>query len=116
MPASKPRANACVQISHVPSSVSTRCASLLTDLCAARVKITTPNSGARGRRRQRSIAELTALKSRPRLKVHAGRTDDPVMMISSEYFILLVVAVAGSALTLYIMRRRVRIGRRSPKF
>jgi hypothetical protein len=38
------------------------------------------------------------------------------MMISSEYFVLLVVAIAGSALTLYIMRRRVRIGRRSPKF
>ena len=26
------------------------------------------------------------------------------------------IAVAGSALTLYIMRRRVRLGRRSPKF
>jgi hypothetical protein len=38
------------------------------------------------------------------------------MIISSEYFALLVLAIAGSALTLYIMRRRVRIGRRSPKF
>jgi hypothetical protein len=51
-----------------------------------------------------------------RLKVTRGRADDLVMMISSEYFLLLVIAVAGSALTLYIMRRRVRIGRRSPKF
>jgi hypothetical protein len=38
------------------------------------------------------------------------------MMISTEFFVLMVIAVAGSALTLYIMRRRVRLGRRSPKF
>ena len=38
------------------------------------------------------------------------------MIIISEYFALLVLAVAGSALTLYIMRRRVRIGKRAPKF
>jgi hypothetical protein len=29
---------------------------------------------------------------------------------------MLTVAVAGSILTLYIMRRRVRLGRRTPTF
>jgi len=51
-----------------------------------------------------------------RLKVSGTVADVPDMIISSEFFALLVLAVAGSALTLYIMRRRVRIGRRSPKF
>jgi hypothetical protein len=64
----------------------------------------------------RSHCRIESNDACARLKVVTGRADDPHMMISSEYFVLLVIAVAGSALTLYIMRRRVRIGRRSPKF
>jgi len=63
-----------------------------------------------------AYCRIESTYTRARLKVARGCADDPVMMISSEYFALLVVAIAGSALTLYIMRRRVRIGRRSPKF
>ena len=38
------------------------------------------------------------------------------MYISPENFIFAIVALAGILLTLYIMRRRVRLGRRTPKF
>jgi hypothetical protein len=62
------------------------------------------------------IAELKALTRARDLKSGEVAPMIQYMMISSEYFALLVVAIAGSALTLYIMRRRVRIGRRSPKF
>ena len=78
--------------------------------------ITTANVIARGELSTLAYCRIESTYTRARLKVAGRRADDPVMMISSEYFALLVVAIAGSALTLYIMRRRVRIGRRSPKF
>jgi hypothetical protein len=33
-----------------------------------------------------------------------------------NFALLMLLAVTGSVLTLYIMRRRVRLGRRVPKF
>jgi uncharacterized integral membrane protein len=43
-------------------------------------------------------------------------SDESVMQISPALFALLILAVSGAVLTLYIMRRRVRQGRRTPKF
>ena len=37
-------------------------------------------------------------------------------MLNNYLLILMTLAAAGGALTLYIMRRRVRLGRRTPKF
>jgi len=39
-----------------------------------------------------------------------------MQIVSTTYFYVLALAVGGSILTLYIMRRRVRLGRRKPKF
>jgi hypothetical protein len=89
------------------------CGSALTNLLGEGGRITTLEPiGARAF----PYCRIESICTRARLKVARGRADDPLMMISSEYFVLLVIAVAGSALTLYIMRRRVRLGRRSPKF
>jgi hypothetical protein len=38
------------------------------------------------------------------------------MEISFAAFAFVLIAATGSVLTLYIMRRRVRLGRRVPKF
>ncbi len=38
------------------------------------------------------------------------------MFISSTSIMFATLALAGVLLTLYIMRRRVRLGRRTPKF
>jgi hypothetical protein len=38
------------------------------------------------------------------------------MQISADFFVLTLLAATGSVLVLYIMRRRVRLGRRTPKF
>ena len=38
------------------------------------------------------------------------------MQLNDSLLLLAVVTGAGMALTLYIMRRRVRLGRRKPKF
>jgi hypothetical protein len=38
------------------------------------------------------------------------------MYMSPENLTYAVLALAGILLTLYIMRRRVRLGRRTPKF
>lgn len=38
------------------------------------------------------------------------------MLQISPAFVLLLLASTGTVLTLYIMRRRVRLGRRVPKF
>ena len=38
------------------------------------------------------------------------------MEITSAAFLFMLLAATGSVLTLYIMRRRVRLGRRVPKF
>ena len=37
-------------------------------------------------------------------------------MLSNQYLSILLLLVAGVILTLYIMRRRGRLGRRKPKF
>lgn len=37
-------------------------------------------------------------------------------MLDNEYLSILLLLVAGIVLTLYIMRRRVRLDRRKPKF
>jgi hypothetical protein len=38
------------------------------------------------------------------------------MSLNDGLLLLATLAAAGGALTLYIMRRRVRLGRRTPKF
>jgi hypothetical protein len=38
------------------------------------------------------------------------------MQLNDMLLMLAIVTGAGTALTLYIMRRRVRLGRRTPKF
>lgn len=38
------------------------------------------------------------------------------MWISPLAFGILILAAAGAAMLLYIMRRRVRLGKRTPKF
>ena len=38
------------------------------------------------------------------------------MVMHPAIFVLTLLAATGSVLTLYIMRRRVRLGRRIPKF
>ncbi len=48
-----------------------------------------------------------------RLKVHPTRTDEEVNMRLQS---LALLVLAGIALTLYIMRRRSRQGKRTPKF
>jgi hypothetical protein len=51
------------------------------------------------------------------LKQGSRRTDTISMLIvTTSYVYMLGLAVAGVVLTLYIMRRRVRLGRRQPKF
>jgi hypothetical protein len=53
----------------------------------------------------------------PELKQGSHRTDTISMLIvTTSYVYMLGLAVAGVVLTLYIMRRRVRLGRRQPKF
>jgi hypothetical protein len=53
----------------------------------------------------------------PELKQGSRRTDTISMLIvTTSYVYMLGLAVAGVVLTLYIMRRRVRLGRRQPKF
>lgn len=42
--------------------------------------------------------------------------DGVFMYINPTNFLFVIVALAGILLTLYIMRRRVRLGRRTPKF
>lgn len=37
-------------------------------------------------------------------------------MLSNQFLTILLFVVAGIVLTLYIMRRRVRLGRRKPRF
>jgi len=39
-----------------------------------------------------------------------------MLIVTTSYVYMLGLAVAGVVLTLYIMRRRVRLGRRQPKF
>jgi hypothetical protein len=39
-----------------------------------------------------------------------------MQIVSISYLYILALAVGGAVLTLYIMRRRVRLGRRKPKF
>lgn len=48
-------------------------------------------------------------------KVSSVRADR-IDMLNSNLLLLATLAAAGGALTLYIMRRRVRLGRRTPKF
>jgi hypothetical protein len=38
------------------------------------------------------------------------------MYISPTDLVFVILALAGILLTLYVMRRRVRLGRRTPKF
>jgi hypothetical protein len=38
------------------------------------------------------------------------------MFIDQQAVTIMVLALAGVVLTLYVMRRRVRLGRRTPKF
>ena len=38
------------------------------------------------------------------------------MQIDAGFFVLTLLAATGSVLVLYIMRRRVRLGKRVPKF
>jgi hypothetical protein len=39
-----------------------------------------------------------------------------MQIVTTDYIYIMGLAVAGVVLTLYIMRRRVRLGRRQPKF
>jgi hypothetical protein len=39
-----------------------------------------------------------------------------MQIVSTSYLYVLALAVGGAILVLYIMRRRVRLGRRKPKF
>ena len=54
-------------------------------------------------------------KSRGTSKVSADDAEK-LDMLNSNLLLLATLAAAGGALTLYIMRRRVRLGRRTPKF